>query len=183
HIIWEGNSLPIRGAGRYAKGLTVYTMGMVTTKRLFLVQLLILLGGTVFAWSNLLPQISRFQALYGTLFRFKDCVVPNPFSTACFFGSFAFLFAVLWAFDIYRRPGLTRERHLRNFLFICVTFATAVIVYEAAQYHHLVGNALSFSCNPGASPFATPCFYGDLVFVLAFIVAVVTTKRIAQPAA
>lgn len=149
---------------------------MAHTKKLLVLQSLILLGGTVFAWSNFLPQISRFQSLYGTLFKFTSCVVPNPFSTACFFGSFAFLVALLWSLSIYQNPGYRRERYLKNFLLLCVGFATLVIAYEAAQYYKIIGSAFSVSCNPGASPFATPCFYGDFFFITAFVVSLFTAR-------
>ncbi|MHB8661035.1 MAG: hypothetical protein ACYC75_03865 [Minisyncoccota bacterium] len=150
---------------------------MITTRKFLIVQSLVLLAGTVFAWSNFLPQISRFQSLYETLFKFTDCTVPNPLLTACFFGSFAFLIALLWSLSIYRSPNPLRERRLRNFLLFCVVFATSVIVYEAAQYYKLIASAVSISCNPGASPFTTPCFYGDIFFIISLSISILTIQQ------
>ena len=155
----------------------LYNIKMTHERKLLIIQALVLFGGTVFAWSNFLPQISRFQSLYGTIFKFTGCTVPNPFLTACFLGSFAFLVALLWSFSIYQSPNPVRERHLRNFLLLCVIFATSVIAYETAQYYKFIASAVSVSCNPGASPFTTPCFYGDIFFIVAFIISVFAVRR------
>src|ERR1035437_6276109 len=39
-------------------------------KKMLVVQSVILLFGTLFAWSKLIPQFANFNAIYGTLFRF-----------------------------------------------------------------------------------------------------------------
>lgn len=153
---------------------------MTPAKKLLITQSLVLLAGTVFAWSNFLPQIGRFESLYGTVFKFTGCTVPNPFLTACFFGSFAFLLALLWSFSIYQSPHPARARRLRNFLFICVLLATSVIAYEAAQYYNLLASTVSVSCNPGASPFTTPCFYGDIFFLISLAVSIFTVREFAR---
>ncbi len=143
-----------------------------------ILQSLVLLGGTIFAWSNFLPLVSHFYALYGTLARVAGCTIPNPFLTPCFYGSFAFLVALLWSVSIYERPSLVQERRLRNFLLLCVVFAGSVVAYEAAQYYKIISDAVSVSCTPGASPFKTSCFYGTFIFIAAYIAAIVATRRL-----
>ena len=151
----------------------------MNAKTILLLQSFLLFAGTVFAWSNLLPQGGNFLKLYGTLFRFTDISVPNPFLTACLYGSLAFLIAVYWSVRVYQRPQYAGERLLRNFLLFCVVFAGSVFLYEAADFYHLLGaGAVSVSCNPGTPPLSTPCFYGMLFFIGAFITSVFATRRL-----
>jgi len=153
-------------------------------KKLLGIQSFALLCGTIFAWSKLIPQFNHFQSLYGTLFRFSDCTVPNPLLTACFYGSMAFLGALFWSLSVYKNPGLVSERRLRNFLLFCVIFAASVVLYEAAQYYKIFAtNAVSVSCSPGVSPLRTPCFFGMLFFIAAFITSIFATRRFESVAA
>lgn len=140
-------------------------------KRSWLVaQTLVLLGGTVFAWTNALAQIREFYELYGTLFRFTDCVIPNPFTTACLYGSIAFLVAFIWSVRVLQTQ--TGERYLRNFLIFCVLFAGSVVSLEFAQFYGVVPTSVpSVGCTPGIAPTLTPCFYGFLIFFLAFLIS------------
>lgn len=146
-------------------------------KKILLAQAIVLLGGTVFSWYHLLPMVSRFQSVYGTLFHFVGCTVPNPFLTPCLYGSVAFLIALLWSMSMYRYPGHARERRLRNFLLFCVAFGVVAVSYETAQFYHVIGG-YSVSCDPGASPFATPCFFGTFFYIGAYVIAIVAARRL-----
>ncbi len=144
---------------------------------LLLVQTLVLFGGAIFAWSKLLPQFTNFQSLYGTLLRFNDLSVPNPFLTACLYGSLAFLAALYWSCRVFQNPRFASERRLRNFLLFCVIFAASVVAYEAALFYGLLApGAVPVTCTPGVSPLQTPCFYGLLFFTAAFVTSVFTTR-------
>jgi hypothetical protein len=148
------------------------------TKNLLLLQSLILVGGTVFAWSKLLGQFDNFKFVYGTIFRFQDCVIQNPFLTPCFWGSLAFIIATVVSFFIWIKPVYTRERYLRNFLLFCVFFAGSVVVYEFVEYYKLFGaNTVSVSCTPGVFPLFSPCFTGLLFFLCAYSWSVGVTRR------
>ncbi len=148
-------------------------------KTTLLIQSLFLFAGTIFSWSKLFPQFLNFQALYGTVFRFNDLSVPNPFLTACLYGSLAFLAALYWSLRVYQRPQWGSGRALRNFLLFCVVFAGSVFLYEAADYYKLLGaGAVSVSCNPGTPPLETPCFTGMLFFVAAFVASVFSARRL-----
>ena len=148
-------------------------------QHLFIVQAMILLWGTFFAWSKLIPQMRDFQGLYGTLFYFTDCAIPNPLTTACFYGSVAFMVACIWALWMLQGPSETSARRLRAFLVFCVVFAGSVVLYEAADYYKLfAGDALPISCSPGVHPLKTPCFYGMLFFLSACIVASSIVRKI-----
>lgn len=132
------------------------------------VQSLVLLGGTVFAWSQLVPQFIDFYALYGDPFRFQDCAIPNPLATACLYGSLAFIVAFIWSLRILQRGNKTSQKYLKNFLIFCVLFAASVFLFEVADYYKLIPSGTpSVSCSPGVQPLATPCFYGMLFFIAA----------------
>ena len=141
-------------------------------KKLLGAQTLILLAGTLFAWSRLIPQLRNFRSEYGTLLRFTDCVIPNPLKTACFFGSLAFLVALIWSLALLNTPGSVGERRLFWFLVACVLFAASVVVVEFSEYYHWFGvSSFTVSCSPGTFPLQTPCFLGLIFFVLALGVA------------
>ena len=148
-------------------------------KKLLLAQTLTVLGGAILAWSNLIPQLRNFLSLYGTLFKFSGCAVPNPLATACFYGSTAFLVALFWSVRVYQRPTYASQRWLRNFLLFGVVFAASVVAYEALTFYKFISaGTVSVTCTPGASPFQSPCFFGMLFFICAFTISVVATRRL-----
>ncbi|MFA7302399.1 MAG: hypothetical protein WC030_01485 [Candidatus Paceibacterota bacterium] len=152
-------------------------MKVPQTKVLLGIQVAILFVGTVFAWSKLIPQLTNFYALYGTFFRVSDCVVPNPFVTACLYGSLAFIVALFWSVRVYVAPSYTSERYLRNFLVFCVAFAGSVVLSEAGEYYHWYSSTVSVTCSPGVSPLATPCFTGLIFFLITCLISVVATGK------
>src|SRR3990170_4441530 len=152
-----------------------------TIKSLFIAQTLILLGGTIFAWSKLIPRLIEFQEIYGTLFHFKDCAIPNALITACFYGSLAFLVPFIWSARLVWIPNEISARYLRYFLLFCVIFAGSVFLYEVVDYYKIfAGNSIPISCSPGVPPFQTPCFYGMLFFFAAFIFSIYIARRLSQ---
>ena len=152
----------------------------MNSRPLLALQSLLLFAGSLFAWSKLAPQLTGFYALYGTFFRVSDCAIPNPFVTACLYGSIAFLAALVWSLSAYQRPSFVSERRLRNFLAFCVVFAASVVLSETATYYKLVTTAVSVTCSPGVPPLQTPCFYGLVFFTASFITAVFATRRLAR---
>ena len=150
-------------------------------KKLFIAQTLILLGGTIFAWSKLIPQLIEFQAIYGTLFHFKDCAIPNPLITTCFYGSLAFLAAFIWSARLAWNFNEASARYLRYFLLFCVIFAGSVFSYEVIDYYKIfAGESIPISCSPGVPPFQTPCFYGMLFFLATFVFSIYIARRLSQ---
>jgi hypothetical protein len=153
-------------------------MNTSSAKQLLVLQALTLFGGTVFAWSKLLPQFMDFQERYGTLFRFNDLTIPNPFLTACLYGSTAFLVVLFWSVRVYQNPSERSERYLRNFLLFCVAFAASVVASEAIAYYEIFAAPISVTCSPGVPPTETPCFYGMLFFIAAFSISIFATRRL-----
>ncbi len=144
---------------------------------LLALQAVILLGGVIFSWRALFVQFNAFYALYGDLTRIKDCVIPNPITTPCFYGSVAFIVALAWAVVLLRVRSEKSLRYLRNFLIFGVCFALTVLAYEAVQYYYPSFSGPKISCNPGAHPLKTPCFSGLLFFVMAAVTAVLADRK------
>ncbi|QQR82757.1 hypothetical protein IPJ70_01445 [Candidatus Campbellbacteria bacterium] len=137
-----------------------------------------LLGGTVFAWSNVVTQFIDFYDVYGTVFRFRDCTIPNPLGTACLYGAVAFFVAFVWSLRVLQTLNGTHQKYLKNFLIFCVLFAASVFSLEVAEYYALIpAGTPSVSCTPGAHPLATPCFYGMLFFIASLTSAIVITRE------
>ncbi len=155
---------------------------MTRTRKLLAAQSLVLLGGAMFAWSKLVPQITHFQATYGTLLRFSDITIPNPLLTACLYGSTAFLVALVWSLSVFQKPSLASERWLRNFLLFGVIFAGSVVFSEFAAYYKWFTTAVSVTCSPGVAPLETPCFYGLVFFSLAFVVSIFAIRHLKRVA-
>jgi hypothetical protein len=149
-------------------------------KKLLTLQTLLLAAGTIFSWSRVVVQFQTFIQRYGTIFRIKDCAFPNPFVTACFYGSVAFIVALVWSGVILQSqtPNPKSERYLRNFLLFCIFFALSVLTFEFLTYYKVFRTSAPIvSCSPGVFPLYTPCFIGMLFFLASYLVARYITKQ------
>lgn len=72
-------------------------------KILLITQLIIAIFGTIFAFTSVYFDFQRFYLIEGSYSKIKDCVIPNPVMTPCFWGAFGFLAAAIWAFVIYKK--------------------------------------------------------------------------------
>ena len=62
-----------------------------------------MIGGTIFAWGNFIPQLIEFvRADMQPILGCSGQVTTNPFTTACFIGSAIFLLALIISFIVYR---------------------------------------------------------------------------------
>lgn len=138
---------------------------------------LTIFGGAIFAWTTLIGQFQKFLAVYDSIFRFSDCIIPNPIATPCFWGAVAFVVAFIWSLYLIVRPNERGDIWLSRFLLFGVLFALAVLGYEAIEFYHLVDfGGVSVSCAPGVHPLNTPCFTGFLFFLAAFVLSWVLRK-------
>lgn len=150
------------------------------TKKLLLIQTLLIAAGTIFSWSRVVVQFQTFTHLYGTIFRIKDCTFPNPLVTACFYGSVAFLVALVWSGILLQNSilNIKNERYLRNFLLFGVFFALSVLTFEFLAYYKVFRTSAPIViCTPGVFPLYTPCFYGMLFFLASYLVARYIVKK------
>ena len=145
-------------------------------KKLLYVQTFLIASGTIFAWTILIGKFSEFYALYGDFFRFKDCAMPNPLITPCFYGSVAFLIALIWSVKVLKTKSIKSESWLRWFLLFGVVFAFSVTTQEALHYYNVISGP-KFACDPFlVHPLKTACFYGGLFYVASFIASLFVLK-------
>ncbi len=154
-------------------------------RTLLKIQVVVLALGTAFAWITLIFDYRRFFAAGGRALQLSGCAVANPVTTPCFYGALAFLASLVWALVILRAPPartMAREKGLRLLLAAGTLFAWGNFGYEVYRFLQPQAAAAPFSCPPGetvANPLLAPCFYGALLFLAAFLVAlwVARTRR------
>lgn len=148
-------------------------------KKYFSIQTLVLAAGTVFAWYTVYQDYARFYNIEGTIFKIQDCVLPNPVTTPCFWGAWAFLIGLIWSWKLMKRfPDSTIARKQKNL----VLFLVAGTIFA---WTNAIRGIISFYENQGkptigcsgllvTSPFTTACFYGSVLFLASLLAAVVT---------
>lgn len=141
-------------------------------KKLFLIQSIVLLLGTLFAWYNVVIGFVKFYKLEGTIFKVRDCVIPNPVTEACFYGAIAFAVAFVWSVLIQKRKDRSQERYLLWLLIAGSVFAWYNVITEFIKFYSK-RNEIVFGCSatPIVNPFVTPCFYGACLFLIATVTA------------
>ncbi len=149
-------------------------------KKLLLLQILILVAGTIFAWYTVYHDFARFYAIEGTYFKVSDCIVPNPVTTPCFYGAFAFLAALIWSIYIIRMISdrqIVQQKRLVWLLFASVLFAWSNFGYV---YYKFLANqgrpTIGCSGQLMTNPFTTPCFIGSVIFLVALIVSLLIKR-------
>ncbi len=151
-------------------------------KKLLPIQSLVLLGGTLFAWYTVYIDFSRFYLNEGTLFKINDCIVPNPVTTPCFYGAFAFLIAFIWSLYILKFVGDKLKWHQRRLVWLLIAsvlfawgnFSRTLYSFWLSQGQPTIGCSGVLSTNP----WTTPCFIGAAVFLMALIIAWIIKKKI-----
>ncbi len=142
---------------------------------MFLAQSIWLFLGSVFAWFTVYTDFVRFYNLYGSVTRIKDCVIPNPVTTPCFYGAFAFLVAFIWSVYIYlvsRPKKISIQKKLTILLIGSTIFAFSNLALEIYKfYFSQTTSKVSCSGVPAESIFTTPCFIGSMFFLGALILA------------
>lgn len=143
-------------------------------KKWFSIQSLVLLGGTVFAWYTIYIDYRRFYDIEGTIFKVADCRFPNPVTTPCFYGAWAFLIALVWSLFIMRKKDIVVQKKQQTrlvwFLVAGMLFAWSNFGYGLAKFMANQGKpVIGCSGQLVGDPFGTPCFYGAVLFLLALI--------------
>lgn len=151
-------------------------------RRLFQLQIAVLAGGTLFAFYTIATDFMRFYNYEGTLFKINDCIVPNPVTTPCFYGGFAFLIAAIWAWRLYRKAAPLQARGQKYLTWLLVAsnlFAWGNFVRVALNFYQSVGHATK-GCSGvlTTNPYTTPCFIGATIFLLALIITIIVTRRL-----
>lgn len=150
---------------------------IIQMKKLLYIQTGILLAGTLFTWSKLIPQVISYFELYGTFFKIGG-LQPNPFLTACLYGSLAMLASFVLSVLLLRNFDPKRQKYLLYLLWFGVAFALAIVSYEFYTFYCAPETTSNFiSCSPGVHPLKTPCFAGLLFFLAGALTATQLRKR------
>ncbi|OGC46098.1 hypothetical protein A2V49_04080 [candidate division WWE3 bacterium RBG_19FT_COMBO_34_6] len=147
-------------------------------KYLLYIQSIILLSGTIFAWVTVYKDFARFYNLYGTVTKISGCVIPNPVTTPCFYGAFAFLTAFIISLFILKKPdNFLLQKRLIILLIAGTIFAWSNFGYEVYKFY-LASNVDKISCSgvPTENVFATPCFVGACIFLSGLLASIFTKK-------
>ena len=146
-------------------------------KKIYWVQSLVLLAGTIFAWFTVYSDFSRFYNLYGTLTKISGCSIPNPITTPCFYGAFAFLGAFIWSLYILKMPRVKQIAHEKKLVILLIgstIFAWSNLALEI--YNFYIQKASSkVSCSGVATDniYTTACFIGSMIFFVSLIISMV----------
>lgn len=150
-------------------------------KKIYWIQVYALLVGMLFSWTTVVFDFARFYRSEGTLLKINNCLFPNPVTTPCFYGAIAFMVAFVWSVWLVGKDDEIRKKSqkaLMIFLSSGTIFAwTNFSILAYKFYTALPGQGVGCSGVPASSPFATPCFYGSALFLLALIVSIVIRAK------
>ncbi len=151
-------------------------------KKISLLLPLVLAAGTLFAWYTVYNDFRRFYDSEGTLFKIQDCAIPNPVTTPCFYGAFAFLIALIWSIVIMKLSVANFRASLSKLLWLLIAsviFAWGNFVYSLVRFYQTQtsGQAIGCSGQLVTNPWTTPCFIGACNFLLALVIAWILFRR------
>lgn len=153
-------------------------------KKLLKTQLFVAIFGTIFAYTSVFFDFLRFYNIENTIFKVKDCVIPNPVLTPCFWGAFAFLLSIFISFKLIKNYQTKTQKGFIIYLLGCNAFAWSNFALEINKFLQAGGKQyIGCSGQTVSNPFLTPCFGGSFIFLLLIIVAIITlnTSRKEQP--
>jgi len=151
-------------------------------KKLLQLQVIVLLVGTLFAWYTVITEFLKFYDVEGTIFRVTDCVFPNPVTTPCFWGAWAFLIALIWAYKILKMSGDEQKINQKRLTWLLIAgtiFAWSNNSYQIVKFYTQVGGEPGIGCSGQliTNPFLTSCNIGATIFLIALVVGFVIRKR------
>jgi len=159
----------------------LFTLYRSKVKKIYTVQSVWLLMGTVFAWSTVYSDFARFYKLYEDLTRISNCSIPNPVTTPCFYGAFAFFGALIWSLIIRKasKPKkISNQKKLHILLTGSTIFAFSNLALEIKNFY-LSNSSNQISCSgvPSDNIFITPCFIGSMFFLGSLIISRIIKRK------
>lgn len=150
-------------------------------KKIYTAQSVLLLMGTIFAWFTVYSDFTRFYNLYGDITRISNCVIPNPVTTPCFYGAFAFLGAFIWSLFINKASKskkIANQKKLHILLIGSTIFAFSNLSLEIYNfYFSKASTQISCSGVPSDNIFITPCFIGSMFFLGSLIISLIIKRK------
>jgi hypothetical protein len=136
----------------------------------------ILLIGTLFAYSAVVLEFIDFYVNEGTLLKVENCIVPNPITTACFYGAFGFLVALIWNIRIVKITEIQNRIKSQLYITLFLLGGSIFAWYNnfSTLYNYFIvkpDSLIGCSGQIVSNPFTTPCFIGATIFTIALIVS------------
>ena len=79
--------------------------------------------GVCVSWYATITNFIAFYNIEGTIFKIKDCVLPNPIVTPCFWGAVAFIVTLYFSYKLLKKHNPKHEKYLHKRLFLRLLFA------------------------------------------------------------
>lgn len=145
------------------------------SKNFYLWSILIHGAGTLVAWWHIIRQMMDFYSYEGTLMVVSNPIIPHPVTTACFYGGFGFIIALIFAIKFYRaKPRKKAAGWYTLYLAGGTTFAWNFAGRDLMKFFSSSSQAEPIVGCSGvviSNPFTTACFIGATLFAIGFLVA------------
>jgi hypothetical protein len=142
---------------------------MITLVNLKKLRFVTLLFGILVSWTATIKAFINFYNIEGTIFKIKDCLIPNPVVTPCFWGSLAFFLAAIWAYKLKNKESLRKENYFLYFMAGSFVFAWSNFVIELIGVTPKPGSIIAPCPATTSSPFTGACFFGSILFTFSLI--------------
>lgn len=143
---------------------------MVSVRKIFALQSLMLFGGVVFAWST----------VAGDYVNFTKGLAANPLTTPCFYGAVGFLVFYFYSLFIFFSTGKIQLKH-QKILILLLTggtlFGWGNFALELCRFY-IFKNPVSCSGASSVSPFLTPCFFGSVIYLASLLTSFIVFKKL-----
>ena len=141
------------------------------------IRVAMLLLGVFVSWKTTLDAFFAFYRLEGTLFKVRDCVIPNPVTTPCFWGALAFFIALIWAYKQLGKEDKKTEKYFLYFMIASVIFAWSNFIIELIGVTPPEGSLIAPCPATASSPFLSACFFGSILFSFSLITTYLIVKK------
>lgn len=156
-------------------------------KKIYLwLQALALTIGSIIGWVTVVREIDYFCDVQGTgltgITSFTGNITTNPIATPCFWGSIAFVVALVWTIYLLlqhdRAKLIWHQTRLIWLLAGSTIFALSNNLYTFYKYYSQSTGTDYFGCSIDniGNPFVTACNAGFLAFLLALIFGYLNLK-------
>jgi len=127
--------------------------------------------GVIVSWYATIGAFAQFYQYEGTLFKIKDCILPNPITTPCFWGALAFFIALVLAVKFFKKSNVKFETYFIYFMIASVLFAWGNFAIELKGIEPVPGAIIAPCPASGKNPFLTPCFFGSVLFTSSLLLS------------
>jgi hypothetical protein len=141
-------------------------------------RLVVLVLGIFVSWYAVIKAFISFYNIEGTIFKIKDCLLPNPVTTPCFWGALAFFAATVWAYKMFAMNEAKKEKYFLFFMIGSVLFAWTNFMIELKGVTPKPGSLIAPCPATAANPFLSPCFFGSILFSLSLILTYVIFNKL-----